>query len=202
MKLVFASGNENKVREVRQILEDVPAFSSVEILSLRDIGFTGDIVEDGQTFEENALIKARAIAALGYACFADDSGLEVDALGGAPGVYSARYCGIHGDDPANNALLLKNMSGIPTEKRTARYVAAIAYASPSGASFTLRGTCEGRILTQEDGGKGGFGYDPLFFVEEYGKTFASVTAEEKHAISHRGKAVRAFAEEMIRRKLI
>lgn len=202
MQLVFASGNENKVREVRQILEDIPAFSSVAVLSLRDIGFTGDIVEDGQTFEENALIKARAIAALGYACFADDSGLEVDALGGAPGVYSARYCGIHGDDPANNALLLKNMSGIPTEKRTARYVAAIAYASPDGAEFTLRGTCEGKILTEEDGGRGGFGYDPLFFVEEYGKTFASVTAEEKHAISHRGKAVRAFAEEMIRRKLI
>ncbi len=192
MKIVFASNNENKVREVRAILKECHATKDAEVVSLRDIGFTDDIVEDGTTFEENALIKARAVARLGYVCIADDSGLEVDALGGAPGVYSARYAGGHGDDAANNAKVLREMEGVPVEKRTARFTCAIACVFPDGDSFTVRASCEGRLLDHEEG-DGGFGYDPMFFVEQYGKTLASVTPEEKNAISHRGQALRLFA---------
>ena len=198
MKIVFASNNRGKIREVEKILAECFAPDAVEVLSLRDIGFTEDIVEDGVTFEENALIKARAVASLGYLTIADDSGLEVDALDGAPGVYSARYSGGHGNDAENNLLVLKNLTGVPDEKRTARFTCAIACAMPSGESFTVRASCEGRILHGEEG-EGGFGYDPLFYVEEYGKTLASVTPEEKNAISHRGKALRAFVAEYRRR---
>ncbi len=193
MKIVFASGNQHKIKEVKKILSECPEAVDFEILSLKDIGFEGDIVEDGETFEENALIKARAIAKLGYACFADDSGLMVDALDGAPGVYSARYTGVHGSDEDNNALLLKNMSNVPDEKRTARYACSIAYVSPNGDEFVVTDFCEGSILRAYRG-TGGFGYDPLFYVKEYDKTLAEVTPEEKHAISHRGKAIRAFAK--------
>lgn len=190
MKLVFASNNAGKIREVAKILGECLG-EAVTLLSLKDIGFTDDIVEDGATFEENALIKARTIASLGHLCIADDSGLEVDALDGAPGIYSARYSGGHGNDKENNLLVLKNLEGVPDEKRTARFTCAIAFAAPDGDSFTVRASCEGRILHAEEG-EGGFGYDPLFYVEEYGKTLASVTPEEKNAISHRGKALRAF----------
>jgi XTP/dITP diphosphohydrolase len=193
MQLIFASNNSGKIREVQAILKTCHGMEDVTVLSLKDIGFTEDIVEDGVTFEENALIKARTIARLGYICIADDSGLEVDALGGAPGVYSARYSGVHGNDLENNRLVLKNLEGVPDEKRTARFTCAIACVRPDGASFTVRASCEGRILHAEEG-SGGFGYDPLFYVEEYGKTLASVTPEEKNAISHRGKALRLFAE--------
>lgn len=192
MKIVFASGNQHKIKEVKKILSECSDVD-FDILSLKDIGFKGDIVEDGSTFEENALIKARAVAKLGYACFADDSGLMVDALDGAPGVYSARYTGVHGNDDDNNALLLKNMASVPDEKRTARYACSIAYAAPSGDEFVVTDYCEGSIL-RDYRGTGGFGYDPLFYVEEYRKTLAEVTPEEKHAISHRGKALRAFAK--------
>lgn len=198
MKIVFASNNAGKIREVEKILAECFAPDPIEVLSLRDIGFTEDIVEDGETFEENALIKARTVAALGYLTIADDSGLEVDALDGAPGVYSARYSGGHGNDAENNLLVLKNLAGVPDEKRTARFTCAIACATPAGDTFTVRASCEGRILHAEEG-KGGFGYDPLFYVEEYGKTLASVTPEEKNAISHRGKALRAFVAEYRRR---
>lgn len=198
MKIVFASNNAGKIREVERILAECFAPEQVEVLSLRDIGFTEDIVEDGETFEANALIKARAVAALGYLTVADDSGLEVDALDGAPGIYSARYSGGHGNDAENNLLVLKNLTGVPDEKRTARFTCAIACAMPSGECFTVRASCEGRILHGEEG-EGGFGYDPLFYVEEYGKTLASVTPEEKNAISHRGKALRAFVAEYRRR---
>lgn len=197
MQLIFASNNEGKIREVQAILKTCPGFEDVSVLSLRDIGFTEDIVEDGTTFEENALIKARTVAKLGYFCIADDSGLEVDALGGAPGVYSARYSGGHGNDEENNRLVLKNLMGVPDEKRTARFTCAIACATPDGRSFTVRASCEGRILHAEEG-SGGFGYDPLFYVEQYGKTLACVTPEEKNAISHRGKALRLFAERFCR----
>ena len=197
MQLIFASNNQGKIREVQAILKNCPGFENVTVLSLRDIGFTDDIVEDGTTFEENALIKARTVAALGYTCIADDSGLEVDALDGAPGVYSARYSGGHGNDAENNLLVLKNLQGVPDEKRTARFTCAIACATPDGCSFTVRASCEGRILHAEEG-DGGFGYDPLFYVEKYGKTLACVTPEEKNAISHRGKALRLFAERWCR----
>ena len=192
IKLVFASNNEHKVREVRAILHACPAFASCEILSLKDIGFKDEIIEDGKSYEENALIKARAVASLGYICFADDSGLSVDALDGAPGIYSARYTGVHGSDEDNNALLLKNLKDVSDDKRTARYVCAIACVCPDGEEFTVTECCEGMILREEKG-SGGFGYDPLFYVKEYQKTLAEVSAEEKDAISHRGKALRLFA---------
>ena len=198
MTIVFASNNAGKIREVAKILSECFAPDDVTVLALSDIGFDGDIVEDGATFEENALIKARAVAKLGYLCIADDSGLEVDALGGAPGIYSARYSGVHGNDPENNLLVLKNLEGVPDEKRTARFTCAIACVLPSGDEFTVRASCEGRILHSEVG-SGGFGYDPLFYVEQYGKTLASVTPEEKNAISHRGKALRAFVAEYKKR---
>lgn len=193
MKIVFASGNAHKIREVKEILASCPSTSSLEVLSLKDIGFFEDIEENGATFEENALIKARAVSARGYICFADDSGLEVDALGGAPGIYSARYTGVHGTDEDNNALLLKNLENVPDEKRTAHYTCAIACVFPNGEEFTVRDICEGKII-REARGNGGFGYDPYFYVKEYDKTLAEVTAEEKHAISHRGKALRLFAD--------
>ena len=193
MKIVFASGNAHKIKEVAKILSECEGGEIFEILSLKDISFDGDIVEDGSTFEENALIKARTVAKLGYPCFADDSGLMVDALDGAPGIYSARYTGVHGSDEDNNALLLKNLESVPDEKRTARYACAIAFASPNGEEFTVTDYCEGVILRSYRG-TGGFGYDPLFYVKEYDKTLAEVTPEEKHAISHRGKAIRAFAK--------
>ena len=176
MRLVFASNNAGKIREVAKILNECFK-EDVTLLSLKDIGFFEDIVEDGDTFEENALIKARTVARLGYLCIADDSGLEVDALGGAPGIYSARYSGGHGNDKENNLLVLKNLEGVPDEKRTARFTCAIACVTPEGEEFTVKASCEGRILHAEEG-NGGFGYDPLFYVEEYGKTLASVTAEE------------------------
>ncbi|MBE6656211.1 MAG: XTP/dITP diphosphatase [Ruminococcaceae bacterium] len=198
MRLVFASNNAGKIREVAKILNECFEGENIEILSLKDIAFFEDIVEDGNSFEENALIKARTIARLGYLCIADDSGLEVDALDGAPGIYSARYSGGHGNDAENNLLVLKNLAGVPDEKRTARFTCAIACATPNGEEFTVRASCEGRILHAEEG-SGGFGYDPLFYVEEYGKTLASVTPEEKNAISHRGKALRAFVEEYRKR---
>jgi len=193
MKIVFASGNAHKIREVSEILRSCPETAELEVLSLKDIGFEGDIEETGETFEENALIKARAVASRGYICFADDSGLEVDALGGAPGIYSARYTGVHGTDEDNNALLLKNLENVPDGKRTAHYTCAIACVFPNGREFTVRGICEGLII-REARGCGGFGYDPYFYVKEYDKTLAEVTAEEKHAISHRGKALRLFAK--------
>ena len=198
MRLVFASNNAGKIREVAKILNECFE-EDVTLLSLKDIGFFDDIVEDGNTFEENALIKARTVARLGYLCIADDSGLEVDALGGAPGIYSARYSGGHGNDKENNLLVLKNLEGVPDEKRTARFTCAIACVTPEGEEFTVKASCEGRILHAEEG-DGGFGYDPLFYVEEYGKTLASVTAEEKNAISHRGKALRAFVAEYEKRR--
>lgn len=198
MKIVFASNNAGKIREVEKILGECFASDNVTVLSLRDIGFTDDIIEDGSTFEENALIKARTVARLGYFCIADDSGLEVDALDGAPGIYSARYSGVHGDDAENNRLVLKNLENVPDEKRTARFTCAIACVLPTGDEFTVRASCEGRILHEEEG-SGGFGYDPLFYVEQYGKTLASVTPEEKNAISHRGKALRAFVAEYKKR---
>lgn len=199
MQLVFASNNAGKIREVAKILNECFLGENVEILSLKDINFFEDIVEDGTTFEENALIKARTIARLGYLCIADDSGLEVDALDGAPGIYSARYSGGHGNDKENNLLVLKNLENVPDEKRTARFTCAIACVMPDGEEFTVRASCEGRILHGEEG-DGGFGYDPLFYVEEYGKTLASVTPEEKNAISHRGKALRAFVAEYQKRR--
>ncbi len=198
MKIVLASRNQKKIAELRTLLCE--EFSDVEILSLDDVGITGDIEENGVTFEENALIKARVAAASGYIGVADDSGIAVDALGGEPGVYSARYaakCNFAGDhdDEGNNQCLLYNLRNVPDEKRTGGYVCAVACVFPDGREFTVRGEARGRIL-REYHGTGGFGYDPLFWFDQFGKTFAEVSAEEKHAVSHRGRAIRAFAAKL------
>ena len=183
-KLIAASNNKNKLREFEAILG-----GRYRIVSMREAGIDAEIDETGTTFEENALIKANYVMReTGCAAIADDSGLEVDALGGAPGVYSARYCGRHGDDEANNDLLLANLAGVPSP-RTARYVAAIALVRPGKEPIVRRGTCEGEILTQRRG-HGGFGYDPLFLCET-GETFAEISMEEKNRISHRKRGIEA-----------
>lgn len=198
MKIVLASANQKKIKELRAMLRE--RFSDIEILSLADVGIHGDIEENGNTFEENALIKARVAATSGYIGVGDDSGLAVDALDGEPGIYSARYaarCGMDADhnDNANNEVLLQKLANISDSNRTAAFVCAIACVFPSGEEWTVRGEVKGRIL-RDYHGNGGFGYDPLFYYEPYGKTFAELSAEEKNAISHRGRAIQAFAERL------
>ena len=193
MKVVLASRNKHKIGELQALLsKHIPM---IEVLSLDDAGFLGDIVEDGESFEDNALIKARAAASTGYIGLGDDSGLSVRALGGAPGIYSARYAGEHGDDKANNSLLLKNLSD--KDDRSAEFVCVIACVFPNGEREELicRGATEG-IIIDEYRGEGGFGYDPLFYYEPMEKTFAEMTAEEKNSISHRGKAIELLAEKL------
>ena len=194
--IVLASRNKKKIAEMEALLSaHVPG---VHILSLDDIGFVGDIEENGETYEENALIKARAARAAcdgRYATIADDSGLSVDALGGAPGVYSARYAGDHGNDAANNALLIRNLAATPPAERTAQFVCTIALCLPDGREFVVRGETEGLIIDTPRG-NGGFGYDPYFYQPALGKTFSELTSEEKNAISHRGRAVEKMATVM------
>ena len=191
-KIIFATGNADKMKEIREILADLDA----EILSMKEAGIQADIVEDGKTFEENAVIKATAISKLtGEIVLADDSGLEIDYLNKEPGVYSARYMGEHIDYHTKNASLIKRLEGVPDEKRTARFVCAIAAAFPDGRVETVRETMEGRIGYEEKG-ENGFGYDPIFFLPEYGCTSAELPMEEKNKISHRGKALQAIKEEL------
>ena len=188
--LVAASSNKNKLKEIEAILG-----SQFEIRPMAAMGVTEDIEETGTTFEENALIKAEYVMRkTGCAAIADDSGLEVDALQGDPGVYSARYCGRHGDDEANNQLLLQNLRGMD-HPWTARYVAAIALVRPGKAPILRRGTCEGEIIDHYEG-TGGFGYDPLFRCE-LGKTFAEINMEEKNKISHRKRGIEAVMAELL-----
>ena len=192
MKILLASHNKNKIAELEALLKTVCA--DAEVVSLSDVGFTDEIVEDGTTFEENALIKARTGARLGYITVADDSGLMVDALGGAPGVYSARYAGEDGNPEKNNAKLLAALQGVPQDKRTAHFVSVVAVALQNGRDdIVVRGECPGEILTSPRG-KTGFGYYPLFWYAPFGKTYAERTAEEKNSISHRGVAMQAFAK--------
>ncbi|NLY95047.1 MAG: RdgB/HAM1 family non-canonical purine NTP pyrophosphatase [Myxococcales bacterium] len=198
MRILVATSNSDKLREFREILRDTPH----EVIGLDALGREiEEPVEDGETFEANARIKALAYArAAGLPCVAEDSGLEVDALGGAPGVYSARYAGVDGDrktrDLRNNEKLLAAMEGVPDGERAARFVCALCYASPEGEIlFETRGTFEG-VIARAPAGENGFGYDPLLFVPELGKTSAELTSEEKHARSHRGEAVRAFARHL------
>ena len=189
-KFVVATGNPHKLKEFARILEPL----GIEILTPAQCGGEGiEPVEDGDTFEANAIIKATEFAnKLGIPALADDSGICIDALGGAPGVYSARYSG--GSDDDNNELVLKNLEGVPFEKRTARYVCVICCAYPDGTYFTVRGECDGRIGF-EYRGENGFGYDPLFYFEN-GKTFAEISGEEKDKLSHRGKALRLLADKL------
>ncbi len=190
MRLVVASGNKGKLREIAEILKDY------DVVSMQAAGFAGDVEETGETFEENALIKARAVCrALDLPALADDSGLCVEALGGAPGVYSARFCGRHGDDKANNALLLEKLRGVPEQRRGAYFESCVAVCFPDGREITASGRTYGSIL-EEEVGEGGFGYDPLFESAELGKSFGLASAEEKNAVSHRGKALRALAEKL------
>ncbi len=187
--LLAATGNAHKLRELQEIFADY-----YQILPMSAAGFTEDIVEDGQTFAENAAIKAETVcAATGYAAIADDSGLAVTALGGEPGVYSARYAGRHGDDEANNDLLLQKMDQI--EDRRANFVCALALKIPGRDVILAEGKCPGTILRARRG-TGGFGYDPLFLYEPLGKTFAEVNEEEKNAVSHRARACAAMKEKL------
>lgn len=189
-KIIFATGNEGKMKEVRMILEDL----GLPVLSLKDAGITADVEENGTTFEENAQIKAKAICDLtGEIVLADDSGLEIDHLNKEPGIYSARYMGEDTSYHIKNSSLIERLNGVPDEKRTARFVCAVAAAFPDGRVKTVRGTMEGRIGYEEKG-ENGFGYDPIFYLPEYGCTSAELSMEEKNKISHRGKALRGIRE--------
>ena len=198
MKLIIASGNAGKLREIRAILGG----KFDEILSMKEAGIDHETVEDGATFQENAYKKAYEIAQIsGCPALADDSGICVDALGGAPGVYSARFCGRHGDDEANNRLLVEKLRGV--ENRKAHYVCAIALVYPNtvengctkGNALFSEGIMDGEII-DEPRGSGGFGYDPYFYLEEYGLTAAEISAEEKNRISHRAKALKALLKQL------
>ena len=184
-KIIFATGNENKLKEIRMILGE-----DFEVLSLKDAGIDADIVEDGTSFEDNAVIKAQTVAKLaGEMALADDSGLVVDAMDGMPGIYSARYMGEDTSYDIKNAAIIEKLEGVSGEARSARFVCAIAAAWPDGTLITCRGIMEGRIA-YESAGANGFGYDPIFYLPEYGCTSAELPPEEKNRISHRGKAMR------------
>ena len=191
-KVIFATSNEGKMREVRAILEDL----GMEVLSMKEAGIHVDVVEDGTTFEENAVIKATEIQKVcGEIVLADDSGLEVDYLNKEPGIYSARYMGEDTSYKIKNQNIIDRLDGVEDEKRTARFVCAIAAAFPDGTVEVTRGTIEGRI-GYEESGENGFGYDPIFYVPEYGCTTAQLSPEQKNEVSHRGKALRKMKEIM------
>lgn len=212
MKLVLASNNKGKIKEFSSLIGD-----TAEILSLRDIGFTDEIIENGETFEENSIIKAKAVAEKGYITIADDSGLCVDLLSGAPGVYSARYAGGHGDDKANRDKLLKELEGSEPNERTGRFVAVISIVIPDEVDMVIppkyridpytaekmgvkpekcaaiKGSCEG-IISPVERGENGFGYDCIFYYPEFDMTFAEIDEAKKNTVSHRAKAMAKAAE--------
>ena len=205
MKFVLATHNPGKLKEMADILSGL----GVEVVSPADVGISIDVEETGTTFAENALIKAETICkASGLPTIADDSGLCVDALGGAPGVYSARYCGHHGDDEANNDKLLEKMKNVPAGQRGAKFVAAVCFILPTGQHLTCRGECPGRVAFERLAGDYGFGYDPLFIPDECGVgrtdkrpnsegcSYAQLTPDEKDAISHRGNALAEMEKEL------
>lgn len=191
-KVIFATSNEGKMKEVRSILGDL----GMEVLSMKEAGIQVDVVENGTTFEENAIIKATEIAkACQEIVLADDSGLEVDYLNKEPGIYSARYMGEDTSYTIKNQAIIDRLEGVPKEERTARFVCAIAAVLPNGEVLTTRGTIEGYIGTKS-AGVNGFGYDPIFYVDEYGCSTAELSEEQKNEISHRGKALRAMKEQL------
>lgn len=184
-RILFATGNEGKMKEIRKILADLP----VQVISMKEAGIQANIVEDGKTFAENAVIKAKAIMQMsGEIVLADDSGLEIDYLNKEPGIYSARYMGEDTSYRIKNANLIDRLEGVPDEKRTARFVCAIAAAFPDGTVEITEGVIEGRIGYEEKG-QNGFGYDPIFYLPEYGCTTAELSEEQKNEISHRGRAL-------------
>jgi len=192
MRLIIATGNEDKVREIDEILEG----TGFEAISMKQAGFSPDIVEDGTTFEENALKKAMAVHELsGEYVMADDSGLCIDALDGAPGIYSARFCGEDSTYEEKFRKIFEMLADVPEDKRTAQFVCAIAVVKPDGTSFTVRGECRG-VLHEKPVGENGFGYDPIFYVPEFGMTTAQMDPEVKNSISHRGRALRAMVEKL------
>lgn len=195
-RIIFATGNKGKMNEIRMILAD----TGLEIVSMKDAGIELDIVEDGTTFEENARIKARAVAAAAPddIVVADDSGLEIDYLNKEPGIYSARYMGEDTSYDVKNQNLIDRLEGVPKEQRTARFVCAMAAVFPNGETITAKGTIEGYI-GWEPAGENGFGYDPIFYVDEYGCSTAELSPEAKNEISHRGKALRAIRDEVMKR---
>jgi len=217
-EIVLASNNKKKITELETLLTSVTS-NAVKMRSLREIGFTDDIVEDGDSFEENSFIKASVPASLGYIGIADASGLCVDYIGGAPGIYSARYSGEGADDESNRKKLIGALNGVPAEERGAKFVCTAcvvfpkespyivpeewriseALAEKTGADrekvMIVRGECFGTILTEEHG-EGGFGYDSLFFFPKYGRTFAEISGEEKNEVSHRGIAMREFTKRL------
>ena len=197
-RIVFATGNAGKMKEIREILADLPA----EIRSMKEAGVEADIVENGTSFEENALIKARAVAEQLHdgrtVVLADDSGLEIDYLKGEPGIYSARYMGEDTSYRIKNANLIERLKGVPEEKRTARFVCAIAAVFPDGGTVIRRGVIEGKIGYEERGANG-FGYDPIFYLPDMSRTTAELSPEEKNAVSHRGRALEAIKLDLAER---
>lgn len=189
-EIIFATGNKDKMREIREIMADC----NVSIRSMKEAGIQVDIVEDGATFEENATIKAKAVAAHTDAIvLADDSGLEIDVLNKEPGVYSARYMGEDTSYEIKNKNLIERLEDVPKEQRTARFVCAIAAVLPDGRTLVTRQTMEGYIGWEPEGANG-FGYDPIFYLDEFGCSSAALSPEQKNAISHRGKALRAMKD--------
>ncbi len=193
-RIIFATGNQNKVRELNMILQD----AGIPIVSMKDAGIAADIAENGKTFRENALIKAKAVAeASGEIALADDSGLVIDALNGEPGIYSARFMGRDTSYSIKNKALIDRMKDVPDEKRTARFVCDVAVVFPDGRTFVEEGIMEGRIAHRA-AGENGFGYDPVFYLPEYGCTSAQLPPEKKNEISHRGKALKAMRQVLAR----
>lgn len=189
-KIVFATTNEGKVKEIKEILAGFP----IEVVSMKEMNITADIEENGATFEENSLIKAREVSKLtGLPAMADDSGLEVDYLNGEPGIYSARYLGRDTDYNYKNNYIIEKLKNAKDEERSARFVCVISLVLPDGREFIKKGVMEGRIA-YEIKGENGFGYDPVFYLPEYGMTSAELSGEEKNKISHRGKALGAMKE--------
>ena len=196
-KFIVATKNKGKLKEIEEILTGLP----LQVISMEEAGVSDEIDETGSTFEENAMIKAKAVFdKTKEMVMADDSGLEVDFLNGAPGIYSAWFAGEGATDSDKNTKLLYLLADVPFEKRCARFVCAIAVVLPNGETYTVRGTCEGFIGYAPEGGNG-FGYDPLFYMPEFGMTTAQMEPEDKHNISHRGRALRLMVEELRKRNI-
>ena len=192
-RIVFATGNQDKMREIRMIMEDL----EIPVISMKEAGVSADIVEDGSTFEENAMIKARAIAKMlpEDIVMADDSGLEIDFLNKEPGIYSARYLGEKTSYDIKNNKILERLKDVPAEKKTARFVCAVAAVFPGNKEVIGYGTMEGRIA-DHIAGENGFGYDPIFWLDDYGCTSAEISPEQKNELSHRGKALREVKKQL------